>query len=1085
MNFMNHKLIRMLLGLCLAGTLLAGCSSESKKAKFEQRAEAHFKAGDYDRAELEYKNLLQLDPTNRVALRNLAVMFAEQGRLVHSFQLLSQVRKEFPDDLEVRLKFAMALLSGGQAQESREEILQLLALHPTNQEAMLLLVDSSINSNGLHEAQQRLASLPPASRELSGYHVAWGMLQFRSRDTNAAAQSFKTALKLDPKSSVAHLAMGGLHAMAGDTNQALAEFKAAAELAPARSPHPIRLADYLVSLGDVSGARKRLEQVSQATPDYLPALMRLAQLALAERRFTDSEGALKAVLMRDPVHLEGMLLLARLRSVQNQPDKAIAELERTVQIFPRFPQARYQMATAYLQQNDLNGAIRSLNEALTIQTNYLEATLLLAELNIRRGNTALATEALTKVVERVPGLTAAQLLLATAHRAAGRLDAALAIYDRLSRDFPTNPQPAFLMGLVQRQQRQNPEARKSFETALRFVPEYLPAVEQLINLDLEEKRFADAQSRAQRELDRSPTNTAPYLLLANVHLAQTNIAAAEKVLLQALEQTPESGAVSALLARVYVASQKNQEAMKKLQELVSRNTNDLGSWLMIAELHSAASNYVAAASAYDAILAVDPRHASALNNLAWLSTEYLDNPKRAYELASRARDINPGNPVAAASTADTLGWVLFKMGDYVRALALLQESARVLSEQPDVLFHLGMTHYMMGEESAARVALQNAVQLATADTSWRAEAQERLRILDFDPATADAAAIKAMETLSARSSRDPILLARLGAIAAREGAWERAAKTYEDALQLNTNLVPVMVNLAQIYSTRVKNPDRAFALARRARNLSPGDPKIAHTLGSLAFASAQSASDFQWAQGLLQESARALPDDAEVLFDMASAVYAVGDVTNASSTMQKVVGAKPASPRLEEASLFLEMTRLVLQPEAAVASASRVAAVLQRQPDYVPALNAHALLQESQRDFAGARDTYERILKLHPLFTPANRSLALVYARHLNEPQKAYDYATKAREAFPRDLQVARVLGGLAYQRGEFPRAVQLLKESAPAFANDAELYYTLGMAHYKLKQSRESKEALNKALAMAPTSASAAEARKIVAELK
>jgi predicted Zn-dependent protease len=144
---------------------------------------------------------------------------------------------------------------------------------------MLLLVDTSGNSNDLHEAQQRLASLPPASRELSGYHVAWGMIQFRSRDTNAAAESFKTALKLDPKSGVAHLAMGGLHAMARDTNSALAEFKTAAELAPPRSPHPIRLADYLVSIGDVSGARERLEEVSRATPDYLPALMRLASPA--------------------------------------------------------------------------------------------------------------------------------------------------------------------------------------------------------------------------------------------------------------------------------------------------------------------------------------------------------------------------------------------------------------------------------------------------------------------------------------------------------------------------------------------------------------------------------------------------------------------------------------------------------------------------------------------------------------------------------------------------------------------------------------------------------------------------------------
>lgn len=222
---MNHKLIRLLLGLCLTGTLMTGCSRESKKAKVEQRAEAYFKAGDYDRAELEYKNLLRLDPTNRVAYRNLAIMYAEQGRLVHSFKLLSDARKDFPDDLEVRLKYAMALLSGGQPGDAHAEAAQMLALQPTNQEVMLLLVESSFNSNLLAEAQQRLSNLPAASREFSGYHVAWGMLQLRNRDTNAAAASLRTALTLDPKSGLAHQAMAGWHALARDTNNSLADRK--------------------------------------------------------------------------------------------------------------------------------------------------------------------------------------------------------------------------------------------------------------------------------------------------------------------------------------------------------------------------------------------------------------------------------------------------------------------------------------------------------------------------------------------------------------------------------------------------------------------------------------------------------------------------------------------------------------------------------------------------------------------------------------------------------------------------------------------------------------------------------------------
>jgi len=41
-------------------------------------------------------------------------------------------------------------------------------------------------------------------------------------------------------------------------------------------------------------------------------------------------------------------------------------------------------------------------------------------------------------------------------------------------------------------------------------------------------------------------------------------------------------------------------------------------------------------------------------------------------------------------------------------LRLLQESASRLPELPEISFHLGMAHYMLGADDAARGALQKA-----------------------------------------------------------------------------------------------------------------------------------------------------------------------------------------------------------------------------------------------------------------------------------------------------------------------------------------------------------------------------------------
>lgn len=1060
----------------VVGLVMVGCSRASKTDRHQQRAQTHFKAGDYDRAEIECMNVLRLDPTNQVALRTLGIMSYEQGRLLRAFALLNELKKATPDDPEVRVKLGRCLLTGGQTKEGRQEALFVLDRQPTNAEALLLLVDGSATTNELREAQQRLEKLRSSAGNTAGFHLALGSLQARVGDLRGAEAAFRQALALDAKSSGAHFALANLYALSNDVARAEAALKTAAELAPPRSTLRLRYADFKIASGDTAAGRKALEEISKAVPDYLPALQRLASLALAERRFHECDGILKSLLVRDPMNLDALLLLPQLRLAQGEPAKAIDELERVLKIYPRLPLAHYRLAVARWANNDLTGAARSLNEALALQSDFPEAVLLLAQLNVRRGDTGAAINSLTRLLGQRPTLTQAQLLLADAYRARGNLDQALQVYQNLGKLYPTNPEPALLQGLVLRQQGKNAEARKCLEQSLTLSPAYVFPLEQLVGLDIREKQYDAARGRLLKQAERDPK--APHIpyLLATVHVAQTNLDQAEAALRKALELAPDFRPASALLAQVYVTSHKQKEALDSLQQMVARNTNDLASWVQIAVLQSAGSNYTAAKAAYEKVLAVNPKVAPALNNLAWLCAEHLGELDRAYELARKARDLQPASP----SYADTLGWVHYRRGEYAQALPLIAGSAEKLPEEPEVQYHLGMTHYMLGEEVPAKVALQKALLLGR-EGAWRHEAQEHLRILEMDVAGGGAAAVAELEKKTAQRPNDPVVLLRLAAAYERQADAPKAAATYERALKLNPNLASALVKLAQLQAAKLNNPAKALELTRKARALEPDDPVIAHTLGQLAYMSR----DFPWALSLLQESARKLPRDSQVQADFAMAAYSMGQVSNALAAMQQVVAAQPPSPRLEEARTFVQLHALQSDRTQAVAAAGQVREILKTRPDYVPALMVQALIRETQNDFPAVRDVYERVVKQTPQFTPASKALALLYFERLNDLARAYDHALKAREAFPQDRQVARLLGLISYQRGEFSRAAQLLAESAPQYPTDGNLFYCLGIAQYKLKQSRESKEALTKALALAPNSPLAAEAKRLLAELK
>lgn len=1059
----------------------AGCTRQAKVTRHLERAERYKTEGKYEQAELEYLNVLRLDQTNVPAVRSLALMSFDQGSLGRAYSLLAEARKKLPDDFAVRLKLAKCVLAGGAAQQAREEASQLLALQPTDEEALRLLVEASVTADQLTDAAMQLEKLKPVAGETAGYQIAWGLVQLRARELQAAEDSFRKALVTDPKSSAAHLALGNLHMLANRRVEAKAEYKQAAELAPMRSPHRLHYIDVSLGDGDLPEAKRCLEEIGKAAPDFMPAQSRLARMALAEERLDECEQILHRLLNRDPTHLESMLLLGRLLITRDQPAKAVTVLERAKREYPRVAPVHYQLATAYLKSaNQVRDAVNSLGEALSLQPDYPDAVMLLAELNLRRGDAAAVITSLSRLVKQRPDLPGAHLMLAFAYLGRGHAREALGIYEKLAEAHPKNPQIPLRAGMLLRQMKRPQDARRSFETALSIDPRYTPALEQLVSLDVAEKKFASARERIEREIAADPAAALPHLLLGKIYFAEGNLLAAEAPLRKSAELATQSGAAHVVLAQVFVAGNRHHDALRTLQDAIARNPADISSWLQIARLNNAAGNHREAAQAYEKIIAVNPQFAPAYNNLAWLCAEHLNELDRALDLANQARRLQPGDPLIA----DTLGWVYFHKADYARAQPLIRESLERRAEDPQVIFHMGMVHYMMGEETAARAMLLSALQ-STAEGAWRTEAESRLRVLDIDPATADDAAVTGLRALAASSPHDPMVATRLAAAAERRGEWREAATNYEKALGANPTLVPALVKLAQLYAVRLNEPARAMEMARQARKFDPGEPIAAHLLGRLTFESAESTADFQRAFGLLQECFRHTPQKIDVLFDYGRAAYAIGQLNDAIPALRKVAEAKPASLWSAQASEHLRLQQLLDSPPDAETNADAIEKLLKAEPNHVPGLMVLGLLQEQKRQFKVAVETYERVLKRYPLFAPANKALALLFFGPARDETKAYQHATRAREALPNDAQVARLLGLLEYDRERYPRAAQLLAESISSLPGDGEVYYRLGIARHKLKQSREGAEALRKGLELAPASPLATYAKLILADLK
>src|SRR5262249_44513414 len=79
-----------------------GCAKEEEnKEQHLSRANDYLAAQQYDKAEKEYRRVLSLAPEDRAALRQLGIIYVDQGQFVQAYPLLKKSSELEPDDPEI------------------------------------------------------------------------------------------------------------------------------------------------------------------------------------------------------------------------------------------------------------------------------------------------------------------------------------------------------------------------------------------------------------------------------------------------------------------------------------------------------------------------------------------------------------------------------------------------------------------------------------------------------------------------------------------------------------------------------------------------------------------------------------------------------------------------------------------------------------------------------------------------------------------------------------------------------------------------------------------------------------------------
>lgn len=937
-----------------------------------------------------------------------------------------------------------------------------------------------------------------------------------SRSNLAQAEAeFKKAIELAPVRSEASLRYANYKALTGQTNEAVQILKEVTAKAPDFTSAWKLLAQFAFQGRKPDQAVEYLNRMLFKNSANFEALHMRAESYYAQRQYTKAgadldtlinsvNGFAQAWQKRLNAARTNAPATGKARSAEAERQAVLAQQAQLkgfkLTFYPQLPGA-YLLAAQV--QNALTNQVKAadhLTQALNLVPGFVEARIFLTELNLRRGLAPETTisglvdyagrmekriAAMDKAVGRTNALAnpagrrfimqyyQAVLYLADTYARFGRLEEAATIYRKLVADNPRNPAARLALGNVLQRQNKPALARAEYEQMLKLDPTSLPALAQLTALDIALTNQAVALKRVQAELAKNPQS--PQLLyLEGMVLGSTSntLDQAEAVLRKSLEVDKDYTPAYALMGRVLLGKRQIKEAEAQLAIAFEKQPNDTISGMLLAAVYKDQKQDEKARQVYEKILSVQPNFLPAMNDLAYLYCDRLNQLEKAYEWGRKARTLAP----QSAFVADTFGWILYRQGDFQQALALIQESAAKLAENPEVQYHLGMAHYMFGHVEAARTAMQLAAN-ATADYSGKEEAKKYLALLQSDAGKSPAQAIADLEKMLKDNPRDLVVLVQLGELYLRQKEVKKAAETFEQVLKVNPRVVTAVLELAKLNAGPLADRAKALDYARKARELSPANPDALRLLGQLSF----QAGDIGAAYNLLDECQRLQPGDPQTSYDLGWAAYGLGKLDEARQAMEQ---AQTAPNLANAAKWFLSLLGHYENPQNLASVEPQVNELLKSDPNYVPGLLVIGLLQNQRGQVKEAVQTFEKILARFPQFPPAQRALAILYATDPAQEKKAFDLAMKARVSMPDDPALARTLGRIYHQRKDYLSAVRFLQDCLRNAPSDAEALYFLGSSYLQLKDKTRAKDALQKSLAAGLKAPLDAEAKRLLGTL-
>ncbi len=754
---------------------LNGCgSSKEREQQYLEKAKDYVTQQNFDKARLELKNVLQINPKN-IEARFLLVKLAEKD---HDWQkmydLLSAITRDKPDFLEAQLKLGVLFLMRGDLEKVAEKIEAVFKTEPNNTDAMTLKAALFLRNNDRAAAEAMLDKV--LTLDVGNVDASYLLVNLNAKKPVKALSIIETALSHHPD----------------DVNLALLKVQ------------------FLTSMNQLNQAQAVIQNLLMRFPDDAPMYYAIAKYYIMARQFDKAEQLLRELISRKPLESEPKIALAEYFISQKNEAKAEQVLLEFSRQNPRDFELSFALVALYKKQpNKAAEVLRQIIEADGNGPSGLKAKTLLAAYAQSRGDRDQALQLLEQVLKKDAHHLNALMLRSSLRSDQGQYDDAIADLRAVLSDQPNSEKALLLSARTQIKSGYFDLAQESLENVLEINPANLDARKDLARMLVKNKDPDSAINLLENSSPSTTQNIDVLAMLVDLYIVKANWEKAEEVA-KSIQSFDRNSLSQFKLAQVYFAQKKYPAALASYQKVLTLKPLSIEALTGLTETFLSMGEARQASAELDKLLVKYPENIELLNLRGFLyrsQQQFADAEK----LFSRIIELKPN----VDSAYRNLALVYLMQNQLEKAKQAYQAGLNAIPDNLNLLLGLAELHDKSAQTGLAIEMYSRVLQIAP-DSQMAAN---NLAVLIANTSDDPKRLNEAYALVKIfKDAKEPALLDTFGWLSFLNGEVNDAISALEKAVELNSTIAEFHYHLGMAYAAKNRNDDAKSALKKALIN---------------------------------------------------------------------------------------------------------------------------------------------------------------------------------------------------------------------------------------------------------------------------